>query len=168
MKFKQIFSSLFTAIAILAVVSFSSCNSTNNTDHEEDTNTEEANTEDVTTEDNNSEDNNHVVAEGAGKVIQMNSADFKELVFNYDAGEDWKYLGDLPCVIDFYADWCNPCKMVAPIMDELAEEYAGKVVFYKVDVDKQLSTYEYNIKGEPVKMQVERVVKVYINGREEK
>jgi thioredoxin len=50
--------------------------------------------------------------------------------------EEWKYEGDVPCVIDFYADWCKPCKMVAPIMDELAEKYKGQVDFYKVNTEK--------------------------------
>lgn len=66
---------------------------------------------------------------------------FKEKVFNYEANQDWKYEGTLPCIIDFYADWCGPCKMVAPILEELSQEYAGKVNIYKVDteVEQELS-----------------------------
>ena len=63
---------------------------------------------------------------------------FIEKVWNFeDNPEEWIYEGDVPCVIDFYADWCKPCKMVAPIMDDLANEYDGKVKIYKVDVDKE-------------------------------
>jgi thioredoxin len=63
---------------------------------------------------------------------------FKEKVFNYDKNPDnWVYEGDLPCVIDFYADWCRPCKLIAPIMDELAQEYEGRIKVYKVDTEKQ-------------------------------
>jgi len=60
---------------------------------------------------------------------------FLEKVFNYEKNKEWKYEGDLPCIIDFYADWCGPCKMVAPILEELSEEYKGKVHIYKVDTE---------------------------------
>lgn len=62
---------------------------------------------------------------------------FKEKVFNYDENKEWKYEGDLPAIVDFYADWCGPCKMVAPILEELAEEYQGKLHVYKVDTDAE-------------------------------
>jgi thioredoxin 1 len=62
---------------------------------------------------------------------------FKEKVFNWEESKDWKYKGELPCIIDFYADWCGPCKMVAPVLEELSKEYDGKVSFYKVDTEDQ-------------------------------
>lgn len=62
---------------------------------------------------------------------------FKSKVFNYEANKDWKFEGDLPCMIDFYADWCGPCKMVAPVLEELSEEYEGKVNIYKVNTEEQ-------------------------------
>ena len=62
---------------------------------------------------------------------------FKEKVFDFDAETEWKYKGDLPAIIDFYADWCGPCKRIAPIMEELAIEYEGKVNIYKVDTEDQ-------------------------------
>lgn len=62
---------------------------------------------------------------------------FKAKVFNFEENKEWKFEGDLPAVIDFYADWCGPCKMVAPILEELAEEYAGKVNIYKVDTEAE-------------------------------
>lgn len=62
---------------------------------------------------------------------------FKEKVFNYEKNQDWKYEGALPCIIDFYADWCGPCKMVAPILEELSNEYKGKVNIYKVDTETE-------------------------------
>ena len=66
-------------------------------------------------------------------VEQLSKDAFKKKVFDFENHSAWKYERDLPCVIDFYADWCGPCKMVAPIMEELAQEYEGKVLFYKVD-----------------------------------
>ena len=62
---------------------------------------------------------------------------FLQKVFNYETNKEWKYEGELPCLIDFYADWCSPCKMVAPILEELAEEYKGKISIYKVDTEDQ-------------------------------
>jgi len=63
--------------------------------------------------------------------------EFKQKVFNWDDNSDWKYEGDLPAIIDFYADWCGPCKMVAPILEELSEQYDGRLRIYKVDTDKE-------------------------------
>ncbi|MBW7847996.1 MAG: thioredoxin [Bacteroidales bacterium] len=63
---------------------------------------------------------------------------FLSKVFNYEQNKDWKYEGDLPCLIDFYADWCQPCKMVAPILEDLSKEYAGKIHIYKVDTEDQV------------------------------
>ncbi len=62
---------------------------------------------------------------------------FLEKVFNYEKNKEWKFEGDLPCIIDFYADWCGPCKMIAPILEELSEEYKGKINIYKVDTEAQ-------------------------------
>ena len=62
---------------------------------------------------------------------------FKDKVFDFDAETEWKYKGDLPAIINFYADWCGPCKRIAPIMEELAIEYEGKVNIYKVDTEDQ-------------------------------
>ena len=57
---------------------------------------------------------------------------------NYETNPtEWKYLGDKPCIIDFYADWCGPCKMVAPILDELAKEYSEQIYIYKVDTEAE-------------------------------
>ncbi|MCX7696489.1 MAG: thioredoxin [Bacteroidales bacterium] len=72
-----------------------------------------------------------------GEVIYLTTQDFIDKIFDYRTNKQWKFKGSRPCVIDFYADWCRPCKMVAPIMQELAVEYAGKIDFYKVNTDKE-------------------------------
>lgn len=62
---------------------------------------------------------------------------FLDKVFNYEQNKEWNYAGELPCIIDFYADWCGPCKMVAPILEELSNEYAGQINIYKVDTEAE-------------------------------
>jgi len=70
-------------------------------------------------------------------VQHLTKQDFLEKVYNYETNKEWKYEGDLPAIIDFYADWCGPCKMLSPIIEELAEEYSDKVHFYKVDTEAE-------------------------------
>jgi len=69
--------------------------------------------------------------------VQLTKETFLEKVFNYEENKEWKFEGDKPAIIDFYADWCGPCKMVAPIMEELAQEYDGKIDIYKINTDEQ-------------------------------
>lgn len=75
------------------------------------------------------------------KVEFLSEETFKSKVFNFEKNKDWKFEGDKPCMIDFYADWCQPCKMVAPILEELSDEYDGKINIYKIDteVEKNLA-----------------------------
>ena len=97
----------------LGSVSLSACNST-------------------TGKDNGTSGNNE------GQVINLTAELFKKLVWDYKKNpQEWVYKGDQPCIIDFYADWCRPCKMVAPIMAELSKEYKGKIRIYKVNTDEQ-------------------------------
>jgi len=75
-------------------------------------------------------------------TIKLTTEDFKTKIFDYTKSNEWKYEGKIPAIIDFYADWCGPCKMVAPILEELSDEYAGKLNIYKVDteVEQELSS----------------------------
>ena len=78
------------------------------------------------------------VDESQGEVEYLSYDTFLTKVWNFEANsQEWIYEGDVPCVIDFYADWCGPCKRVAPIMDDLADRYDGKVKIYKIDTDKE-------------------------------
>ena len=74
-------------------------------------------------------------------TVNLTAQKFKEEIFDYTTEKDWKYKGDKPAIIDFYADWCGPCKMVAPILEELSEEYKENLIIYKVDteVEQELS-----------------------------
>ncbi len=67
----------------------------------------------------------------------LTKKDFLEKVFDYENKKEWEYQGDLPCIIDFWAEWCQPCKMVAPVLEELSEEYAGKIRVYKVNTEEE-------------------------------
>ena len=72
------------------------------------------------------------------KTIELTKADFLKKVMDYETNpNEWKYLGDKPAIIDFYASWCGPCKMVAPILEELAEEYDGQIYIYKVNTEEE-------------------------------
>jgi thioredoxin len=70
-------------------------------------------------------------------VVSLTSETFKTKVFNYEVNKEWKYEGKEPAIIDFYADWCAPCRQLSPLIDEIAKEYKGKLVVYKVDTEKE-------------------------------
>lgn len=87
----------------------------------------------------------------ASKTIHLTRADFLKKVANFEENpEKWVYLGDKPAIIDFYADWCGPCKMIAPILEELADEYDGQIYIYKVDTEaEQQLAAEFGIRSIP-------------------
>ena len=74
---------------------------------------------------------------GSGLMESLTKDSFLQKVFNYEQNKEWKFEGKLPCIIDFYADWCGPCKMVEPILKELAQEYQGKLNIYRIDTQAQ-------------------------------
>lgn len=76
--------------------------------------------------------------EKSGEVVVLTKADFLKKVYNFEKNQDeWIYEGDKPCIVDFYADWCGPCRQVSPILKQLAEQYKDQIVVYKVNVDNE-------------------------------
>ncbi|MBK3518846.1 thioredoxin [Carboxylicivirga marina] len=75
--------------------------------------------------------------EGENSVIYLDADSFKEKVFNYETNKEWKYEGEVPAILDFYANWCGPCKMLSPVLDKIQKEYNGKVQIYKINTDEQ-------------------------------
>lgn len=151
---------LMAGVAILAI----SCNQNNQVTDESDNSVaqkEQVDLDKKTVEKNIesqpvSEPDKNVEEGNGGKVVMLTTEEFKKKIWNYTENpSSWVYEGDLPCVIDFYADWCKPCKMVAPIMDELAAQYDGKVNIYKVNTDhnRELSSV-FQIRSIPTVMYI--------------
>ena len=84
---------------------------------------------------NPSSNNNKAVSSDV--VVQLTNETFKKVIFNYDLNKAWKFEGTKPVIIDFYADWCPPCRQLSPLVEEIAKEYEGKIVVYKVNTDKE-------------------------------
>ena len=70
-------------------------------------------------------------------VLSLTNEAFKKMIFNYDVNKEWKYEDSKPAIIDFYADWCPPCRQLSPLVEEIAKEYNGKIVVYKVNTDEE-------------------------------
>ena len=86
----------------------------------------------------NAQTGNKKTENTSDEVVVLSKKDFLEKIFNYEKNKDrFVYEGTLPCIIDFYADWCAPCKKVEPILKELAKEYKGKIMFYKINTDNE-------------------------------
>lgn len=83
-------------------------------------------------------------------IVHLTAETFKEKVFDYVNEKEWKYKGDKPAIIDFYADWCSPCKMLAPILEEIDKEYNGKIQIYKINTEEEQElSYAFGIQSIP-------------------
>ena len=86
----------------------------------------------------NSIDVSTIATKGEGRVNELSTSEFKKKIMDYEKHpQEWVFEGKRPVIIDFYATWCRPCKMTAPVVEELAKDYQGKIDFYKVDIDKE-------------------------------
>lgn len=85
-----------------------------------------------------------------GEVETLTNEQFKKKIFNYEVNKEWKFEGDMPVIIDFYADWCGPCRILGPRVEAIAKQYAGKIRVYKVNTDEeQLLSQTFGITGLP-------------------
>jgi len=130
----------FLGLVFLSIVWLSSCGGSATPENKPDSAITATSITDQAKPDNDPQPENNTasVSNESGKVVQLTKAIFLEQVYDYEKNPDkWTFKGDKPCIIDFYADWCRPCKMVAPIMDELSTKYKGQVTIYKVNTDQE-------------------------------
>lgn len=115
----------FAFVAFIAIIGNVACNSSDGDKK-------------IETKPDKTVQNTPVKSDNPGETVYLTKQMFLEQIMDYESNpQEWNYKGDKPGLVDFYADWCRPCKITSPILDELAKEYAGKITIYKVNVDKE-------------------------------
>lgn len=122
---------IYSTLALLAISSFS-CSSGEGDEHLERPSQPETKKE----QNNNTPQTKKEQGFDAEFTQHINTEQFKQLVFDFTAESQWNFKGNKPCIIDFYADWCKPCKIVAPTLEQIAKEYDGKLNVYKINTDQ--------------------------------
>lgn len=137
---------ILVILSFFAIFSIISCNNNSKT-------TQDKNVDNQTNQQTSVSQSATIEAAKEGKVMFINKKQFIDNIYDYEKNPEWTFKSELPCVIDFYADWCKPCKMISPFMEELAQEYKGKVHFLKinVDVEEELAR-QFNISSIPAVM----------------
>ena len=131
-------------IAFLSVVWLSSCGGAATADKNPNTGVTATNMADESGTHTGTQGENPSTTSANENVVQLTKAMFLEKIYDFEKNpKAWTFIGDKPCVIDFYADWCRPCKLVAPIMAEFSQTYKGQITIYKVDVDKEKELAQY-------------------------
>lgn len=128
----------FIGVAFLSIVWLSSCGGAAKPEKDPNTSVATASMTDPSGTQTAELAENSAASSSSENVVQLTKAMFLDKVYNYEKNpKAWTFEGDKPCIIDFYADWCRPCKMVAPIMAELSEKYKGQITIYKVNTDQE-------------------------------
>lgn len=131
-------------IAFLSAVWLSSCGGAATADKNLNTDVTTTSMADQSGAGSEKQAGNTTTSASTENVVQLTKAIFLEKIYDFEKNpKKWTFIGDKPCVIDFYADWCRPCKMVAPIMAEFSQTYKGQITIYKVDVDKEKELAQY-------------------------
>jgi len=127
----------FIGVAFLSILWLSSCGGAAKPENNPNTAVSETSMADQSGSSEGTKTENNTTS-SEENVVQLTKAVFLDKIYDFEKDpKKWTFKGDKPCVIDFYADWCRPCKMVAPIMAELSEKYKGQITIYKVNVDQE-------------------------------
>jgi thioredoxin len=134
----------FFGLVILSIVWLSSCGGSAKSEQKPESAVANENPAEMVNTSGTTQPETNSAAAEEGAVVQLSKAMFLEKIYDYEKNpKTWSFKGDKPCIIDFYADWCRPCKQVAPIMAELSEKYKGEIVIYKVNTDQERELSEF-------------------------